>query len=162
MELSNFSEIKTLPCGRVKYYSLPLLGTYAYHYTQMETRRLCHPLGQLAKKTGHVAQTIKVGDELFTIPPETTVHLNLCALLNHPRYWGEDPMRWDPARLLSSSDTSAQDIEHEELLPDSGDHFLPWAYGHRVCPGNKFSQVEIVATLAVLFHNHRLHPYSRA
>lgn len=129
-----------------------------YHHTQMESLRLCHPLGQLVKKTGHGGQTIKVGNNVFAIPPETTIHINLRALHTHPRYWGNDPMKWDPARFINYSDASSQAIEHEALLPDTGDHYLPWAYGQRVCPGKKFSQVELVAILAVLFYKHRLHP----
>jgi hypothetical protein len=33
---------------------------------------------------------------------------------------------------------------------------MPWAWGQRVCPGKRFSQVELVATLAVLFKEWRV------
>jgi len=36
--------------------------------------------------------------------------------------------------------------------------YIPWASGPRSCPGKKFSQVEFVAALAVLFHRHRVTP----
>jgi cytochrome P450 len=36
--------------------------------------------------------------------------------------------------------------------------YIPWASGPRVCPGKKFSQVEFVAAIAVLFHRHRVAP----
>jgi len=67
-------------------------------------------------------------------------------------------MKWDPARFISKRDALTGRLEDEELLPDTGEHFLPWAFGQRVCPGKKFSQVEIVAALAVLFHHYRLNP----
>jgi len=33
---------------------------------------------------------------------------------------------------------------------------MPWAWGQRACPGKKFSQVELVAALAVLFRDWRV------
>lgn len=36
--------------------------------------------------------------------------------------------------------------------------FVPWGDGPRVCPGRKVAQVEFVAVMATLFHNHRVAP----
>jgi cytochrome P450 len=36
------------------------------------------------------------------------------------------------------------------------DHFMPWAWGQRVCPGKRFSQFELVAVLAALFREWRV------
>jgi hypothetical protein len=33
---------------------------------------------------------------------------------------------------------------------------MPWAWGQRVCPGKRFSQVELVAALAALFRDWRV------
>jgi hypothetical protein len=33
---------------------------------------------------------------------------------------------------------------------------MPWAWGQRVCPGKRFSQVELVAVLAALFRDWRV------
>ena len=33
-----------------------------------------------------------------------------------------------------------------------------WSEGARVCPGKKFSQVEYIALIAVLFRSHRVFP----
>jgi hypothetical protein len=33
---------------------------------------------------------------------------------------------------------------------------MPWAWGQRVCPGKRFSQVELAAVLAALFKDWRV------
>lgn len=43
------------------------------------------------------------------------------------------------------------------MEPPKG-QFIPWADGPRVCPGQKFAQVEFVAVLATLFRGHRVRP----
>jgi cytochrome P450 len=32
--------------------------------------------------------------------------------------------------------------------------YVPWSHGERICPGKRFSQVELAAVLAVLFYKH--------
>jgi cytochrome P450 len=125
---------------------------------QMESIRLNHPLGQLVKTTAQYSQSLKVGSKVYTIPAGTAIHLSLSALHTHPRYWGEDGMKWNPKRFISIPAGAPDTLENEVLVADTSDHFLPWAYGQRVCPGKRFSQVELVAALAMLFHEHSIQP----
>lgn len=123
----------------------------------MESLRLCHPLSLIAKYTSQTPKTIKVGDQTVIIPAQTTIEINLNALHTNPRHWGDDPMKWNPEHFITSP-SGSKEIEQEQLLTDTAPHFVPWAYGQRVCPGKRFSQVELVATLATLFHHHRVVP----
>jgi cytochrome P450 len=63
-------------------------------------------------------------------------------------YWGPDVLEWRPDRWLDKSTGDFYQPARKE--------FLAWSAGPRVCPGKKFSQVEFVATLACLFHGHRV------
>ena len=79
----------------------------------------------------------------------------------HPQYWGDDSMEWNPNRFISTPADAQESLENEVLASDTQEHFLPWATGQRVCPGKKFSQVEIVATLAYIFRDYTVHPQPR-
>ena len=120
-----------------------------------EALRFDHPLGQLVKTTGAHAQPLKVGDETYSLPAGTNVHLNLAALHTHPQYWGADSLKWKPERFITSTQAG---IENEVLAPDTTAQFVPWVYGQRLCPGKKFSQVELVSALATLFRDHVVGP----
>jgi cytochrome P450 len=122
---------------------------------QYESLRFNHPLSQLVKTTGNQPQTLKVGEETYTIPAGTNIHLSLSALHTHPRYWGKDGLTWKPERFITAT---LAGIENETLAPDTSANFLPWAFGQRICPGKKFSQVELVAALVMLFRNHVVGP----
>jgi cytochrome P450 len=123
----------------------------------MESLRLCHPLALLVKTTGPTPQPLKVNGRTYMIPAETAVHCSLPALHTLPKYWGPDPLAWNPAQHISISDQNAKDsFEAEVLAADTSEHFMPWAWGQRVCPGKRFSQVELVAVLAALFRRYRV------
>jgi cytochrome P450 len=126
----------------------------------MESLRLNHPLSQLVKETGKFPQTIKIGARNVTLPPGTGVHLSLSAMHTSTAYWGDESMKWNPERFISSAN-AAGGFESEVLAYDTQEHFLPWATGQRVCPGKKFSQVEMVAVLAIFFRDYTLQPVSR-
>jgi cytochrome P450 len=128
----------------------------------MESIRFNHPLGQLAKQTGNFSQTLNIGGRSVTIPPGTSVHLSLAAMHTHPDYWGEDSMKWNPFKFISSAGGPEEKLETETLAPDTQEHFLPWATGQRVCPGKKFSQVELVAVLAYIFRDYTVQPKPNA
>ncbi|KAL5431202.1 hypothetical protein PMIN07_009928 [Paraphaeosphaeria minitans] len=131
----------------------------------MEALRLAHPLGQLVKGTGAFPQTIQIGSRAVTLPPNTVIQLSLAAMHTHPTYWGQDPLQWNPSRFITTPPTDAivnAPIEAEILASDTAPHFLPWATGQRVCPGRKFSQVELVAALAVLLRDHVVSPQPNA
>ncbi|KAF7866955.1 hypothetical protein EAF04_005795 [Stromatinia cepivora] len=123
-----------------------------------ETLRICHPLSQLVKTTGSREQTLEVNGQTYILPPHTAVHCSIPALHAHPRYWGFNPLAWNPSRFISISSTSTptnksgtQVFDKEKVEVDTSNHFMPFAWGQRVCPGRKFAQVELVAVLAALF-----------
>jgi len=124
----------------------------------MEVLRLTHPLSQLVKTTGPQSLPVQVGPKNYTLPPQTNIHLNLSALHTHPQYWGNDSLRFSPYRFISMPTNNSVSIDTEVLAPDTTKTFLPWVHGQRLCPGKKFSQVELVATLAMLFRSHRVQP----
>lgn len=85
------------------------------------------------------------------------MHCSLPALHSHPKYWGPNPLAWNPKQHISvSTDKGTDPFEAEALASDTSEHFMPWAWGQRVCPGKRFSQVELVAVLAVLFRDWRV------
>lgn len=47
-------------------------------------------------------------------------------------------------------------MDGEEIINSVRDSFISWADGPRDCPGKKFSQVETVAAIALLFRNRRV------
>ena len=127
---------------------------------QYESLRLNHPLNQLVKTTSTHPQTLLLKNKQHTLPAGTSLHLNLAALHTHPRYWGASGLTWNPARFITS--TGPGIIENEFLAPDTSANFIPWAHGQRICPGKKFSQVELVGALARLFRDHVVAPRVRA
>ncbi|TGO28184.1 hypothetical protein BPAE_0031g00500 [Botrytis paeoniae] len=128
-----------------------------------ETLRICHPISQLVKTTGPQEITLEVNGQIYVLPPHTTVHCSIPALHAHPKYWGSNPLAWNPSRFISISSTSTptespntQDFDKEKVEADTSNHFMPFAWGQRVCPGKKFAQVELVAVLAALFRDWRV------
>jgi hypothetical protein len=75
-------------------------------------------------------------------------------------------MAWNPQRFIDkagpkvtpTSEDSIQPFANEILAADTSEHFMPWAWGQRVCPGKRFSQVELVAVLVTLFKDWRVEP----
>ncbi|KAJ4361504.1 hypothetical protein N0V95_001841 [Ascochyta clinopodiicola] len=128
----------------------------------MESLRLNHPFAQIVKGTGAHDQPLKIGSREVIVPAGTSIHLNFVALHTDPQYWGEDAMQWNPRRLISVPEGASPALENETLAADTQLQFLPWATGQRVCPGKKFSQVEVVAVLALLLRGHTVQPQLRA
>jgi cytochrome P450 len=122
---------------------------------QNETIRLCHPIGKILKITDTV-QRLKVGPQVIEIPPNTAVVLNLAGLHTHPKIWESEAHVWDPTRWIKHDGEAC--FENEALLPDTTRGFLGWGLGQRVCPGKRYSQVELVAALALLFRESRVEP----
>ncbi|KAJ4374838.1 hypothetical protein N0V83_001916 [Neocucurbitaria cava] len=120
----------------------------------MESLRICHPLSQLVKTTGPTPQPLNFNGRTYIIPEGTSVHCSLPALHSHPKYWGPDPLSWNPQRHITDLNRlNKSTFEDEVLAADTSEHFMPWAWGQRVCPGKRFSQVELVAVLASLFRD---------
>ncbi|KAF5869348.1 putative cytochrome p450 monooxygenase protein [Botrytis fragariae] len=113
---------------------------------------------QLKRCRAVVEIPLKVNGQTYVLPPHTTAHCSIPALHAYPKYWGSNPLAWNPSRFISMSSTSTptkspntQDFDQEKVEGDTSDHFMPFAWGQRVCPGKKFAQVELVAVLAALF-----------
>jgi hypothetical protein len=71
-------------------------------------------------------------------------------------------MKWSPNKFISTPDGVAKTIENEVVAPSTQQRYQAWASGMRVCPGIRFSQVELVAVLAVIFRNYTLQPQTRS
>ncbi|CAG8978523.1 hypothetical protein HYALB_00010066 [Hymenoscyphus albidus] len=112
--------------------------------------------------TGSNPAPLKVNGTVFTIPADTPVHCSLPALHTLPKYWGPNPLKWNPNRFISlkSSESTplGQGFANETLAADTSEYFMPFAWGQRVYPGKRFAQVELVAALAVLFKDWRIRP----
>lgn len=131
------------------------------HFTnsfQMESLRVTHPLSQLAKTTRSRPQPITYKGTEYLIPAGASVHCSIPAFHAHPKYWGPNPMAWNPRRFINVSEkkSNGTSFEAEEIAADTSEHFMPWPWGQRVCPGKKFSQVELVAALVTLFREWRV------
>jgi cytochrome P450 len=120
----------------------------------METLRLCHPLGSSSKLTKDACD-LTVGNNTYRIPPQSNVQVNFCGLHTNTKVWGSSAMAWDPARFIAFDDAqSGKGMDAEQLRAFPEGVYVPWSHGERICPGKRFSQVELAAVLAILFHKH--------
>ncbi|PWY91492.1 cytochrome P450 [Aspergillus sclerotioniger CBS 115572] len=127
----------------------------------LETLRLYGPVLNILRETKHQGQTVSMRNEQLLIPKNTKIHINSIALHTDPDTWGPDSLEWRPSRWIS--DDPPEPTSHDgSVLVDESNHasmerkLFAWSDGGRVCPGKKFSQVEIVAVLIQLFRNHRV------
>jgi cytochrome P450 len=125
-----------------------------------ETIRLYTPVPVL-KWTNNQTQSFTYKGRTIVLPPQNMIAPSYGSLQSDPRYWGSDSLNWRPSRWVKAAGGSANSIGqpgNEEMnLPVRG-AFIGWSEGARDCPGRKFSQVEFVATIAVLFRHYRVDP----
>lgn len=133
-----------------------------------ETMRLYTPVPVL-KWSPDKAQTITIGEKEIHLPAGSMICPSYGAVQTDPRYWGTYSLAWQPSRWIKGTPSSPFDPpprnppppgEEEFQQPRRGS-FLGWGEGMRDCPGKKFSQVEFVATLAVLFRDSRVDPVTK-
>ncbi|MCJ1359699.1 MAG: hypothetical protein MMC33_009701 [Icmadophila ericetorum] len=130
----------------------------------LETLRLYNPLPGVPKWTGDSSQTLEIMQRTCVLPPRTLVVPALQTLHTHPRYWGSDSLTWRPSRWIQTQSKPIFNVDvktrlsSERLLTPIPGTFIAWSEGVRNCPGKKFAQVEFVATMARLFHSHRVTP----
>ncbi|KAL8751098.1 MAG: hypothetical protein Q9184_006181 [Pyrenodesmia sp. 2 TL-2023] len=122
-----------------------------------ETLRLYGSIVFIPRAASHGTQTLHgpSGKEII-LPPSTAVNINVQALHTDPKTWGPDTLSWRPDRWFlppSEKHPSGQTF----ISPPQGS-FIPWADGPRVCPGQKFAQVEFVAVMATLLGGYRVKP----
>lgn len=105
---------------------------------------------------GPVGQEIVVDGKMIRIPPNTMTNPNVIGSATLPEYWGPDSMDWKPTRWIESAvqdEKTGDEIPGAESMRQPPKHqhtFIPWSAGARICPGQKFSRVEFVATVAEL------------
>ncbi|KUJ13200.1 cytochrome P450 monooxygenase-like protein [Mollisia scopiformis] len=145
-----------------------------------ETLRVMPPVIDVPKIVRGVPQPLTFGGKKYTVPADTIIHISCLGAQRNPRYWPHAPSKlstkshdlddWVPERWLQSSGIStatsqetaaAQEIDenttsfdtsgNETLLVPPRGSFLPFSDGARACPGKRFAQVEITATLATIF-----------
>ncbi|MCJ1310452.1 hypothetical protein MMC25_004116, partial [Agyrium rufum] len=136
----------------------------------LETLRLYPPGIAIPKTTGASPQTILIGNRTYVIPRRTYVTVDTMSLHTNTDHWGLDAHVWRPnrwlvggepqhavesqAHVVSPSNCKVQKDTETLLEPRKG-VYVPWSDGPRVCPGRRFSQVEFVAAMAVLFQRGR-------
>ena len=76
----------------------------------------------------------------------------------NPEFWGVDSLSWMPRRWITTQAPPQVCVGRETLLPDTNVWYMPWAIDQHVCPGKRYSQVEIVAVLARIFGEYRVTP----
>lgn len=91
----------------------------------------------------------------FIVPPNTQVSLNVFACHTTPQNF-PDGLTWNPKRWIQASRSSSK-LADEQLLSHNKS-FFGWGSGPRVCPGQKFAQVEFTAVLAALLTRYRVVP----
>lgn len=116
----------------------------------LETLRLNGSVVFIPKTTGDSSYSLAIAGKEHIIPRNTWVVTNSQALHTNADVWGADALVWRPSRWIKSVDG------REELMEPPEGSFVPWADVPRVCPGNKFSQVEFAGVMAVLFEKHRV------
>ncbi|RAK74326.1 cytochrome P450 [Aspergillus fijiensis CBS 313.89] len=119
----------------------------------METLRLFGPVVNVLRETREQDQMVKA-ETPFVIPENTSIRVNSVALHTDPGAWGCDAAEWRPSRWVVGSSTGqpgedVYDAEMEQKL-------IAWSEGPRVCPGKRFSQIEVLAVLLQLFRRHRV------
>ncbi|KKY34218.1 putative cytochrome p450 [Diaporthe ampelina] len=131
-----------------------------------ETLRFYAPVLSINKATvGPRGQELMIDGRSVLLPPGMTVAPNVIASHTMPEVWGEDHMVFRPGRWIGQSGDAASEVLLD--LPESvrektmssdgkGITYFPWSSGGRVCPGKKFSQVEVLAVVSSLLRDYRI------
>ncbi|RAH76589.1 cytochrome P450 [Aspergillus japonicus CBS 114.51] len=128
-----------------------LEGLKRLRAVMMETLRLYGPVVNVLRETREQDGMVKT-ETPFLIPGQTSIRVNSVALHMDPGTWGRDAAEWRPSRwvLASSTGHPGEDVYNAEM----GRKLIAWSEGPRVCPGKRFSQIEILAVLLQLFRKH--------
>jgi cytochrome P450 len=101
---------------------------------------------------------LTVGEQTFSIPPDTRIVLSTNGSQTLKRYWGNDSLKWKPRRWVLDLGTNSEETgeKGESLFVPARGSFFAWSDGVRTCPGKKFSQVEFVAAMVALFRDYKV------
>ncbi|PWY83684.1 cytochrome P450 [Aspergillus sclerotioniger CBS 115572] len=113
-----------------------------------ETLRLFTPVPHATRSVA-TTQQVADGYGVHVLSSPMTVFVSQQSIHADADIWGADVDDFRPTRWL--------DEAGQVVVPPKGT-FLPWSGGPRVCPGQKMSQVEFVATVATLFRHTRCEP----
>lgn len=115
---------------------------------------------------GPHGQELLIDGKSVLLPPGTTVAPNVIASHTMPEHWGEDHMVFRPGRWIGQQpgDVATEvlldlptSVKEKTTSPDGkGITFFPWSAGGRVCPGKKFSQVEVLAVISSILRDYRI------
>lgn len=135
-----------------------------YLLQQYETLRLYGSIVFIPRAASLESQTLaygKGGD--IVLPPSTAVNINVQALHTDPKTWGTDSLSWRPTRWFGESTSETRKGSTAQTFTSTPrGSFIPWADGPRVCPGQKFAQVEFVSVMATLLGQYRVKPVLEA
>ncbi|KAG6357695.1 hypothetical protein INS49_013574 [Diaporthe citri] len=131
-----------------------------------ETLRFYAPVLSINKATvGPHGQELLIDGRSVLLPPGTTVAPNVIASHTMPEHWGEDHMVFRPGRWIEQPGDTASEVlldlpasvREKTTSPDGkGITFFPWSSGGRVCPGKKFSQVEVLAVVSSILRDYKI------
>ncbi|KAL2441687.1 hypothetical protein ABEF95_016096 [Exophiala dermatitidis] len=122
-----------------------------------ETLRFWGPLGDTTRICLNEPQLLRVGKHELMIPPGVYVNWDFAGSQTDRRWWGLDSLEWRPQRWIHEDPETGQEV-FKAPSPAAEKAFNAWSGGPRVCVGEKFSQVEIVALVATLLRSCRLRP----
>ncbi|KAE8381892.1 cytochrome P450 monooxygenase [Aspergillus bertholletiae] len=145
--LQDRADGEEVPC-----YSQILPQAHRLRAILYETVRLYGPVPTIVRKTDSNTQTLVLPEQEIIIPKDTPININAIALHTDPKQWGPDPLSWRPSRWMSQESGSSLKIISNEFLKG----LFAWGEGPRLCPGQKFSQIEVCAVLLCIFKCHRV------
>ncbi|KAH6721937.1 cytochrome P450 monooxygenase-like protein [Leptodontidium sp. MPI-SDFR-AT-0119] len=151
-----------------------------------ETLRLMPPVIDIPKIVREIPQDLTYDEKQATVPAGTIIHLSAVGVHRNPRYWPHAPSkltskahdlddfvpgRWlasrvstdpkpSPSPLISKASdpkTTRMNTNHCSPLftPPKG-AYMPFSLSSRSCPGKRFAEIEITATLAAIFQTYTL------
>ncbi|KAJ5623763.1 hypothetical protein N7510_000072 [Penicillium lagena] len=139
--------------------ALPEISQWKYEGTFPKCRRTLAVMFETLRHFAPVQHSTRAVSETQTLidsdgaqhvlTPPMDVYVSQQSIHSNPSIWGADVEEFKPTRWLDDSGNI--------ITPPKGT-FLPWSGGPRACPGMKMSQVEFVATMAVLFRSGRCEP----
>ena len=127
----------------------------------LETLRLFTPLIHLSKQTA-TQQTITTSKGSYWLPGNTSVYVNVVALHLDPEVWRnlnlakeeraseQDEQQFRPSRWINPTGS-----QNPLFQPPKGT-YVPWSAGPRVCPGQRFAQVEFVTVFLTILREHKI------